>query len=141
LSERAKVGLLCLLLLLMLGVLAFTSVSTIQAVKTFQHQATAVKKGDVSTIHPWMTIHVVSHIYRVPEDYLYTSLRVSPPDRLRHATLYQLANRKHQSVNQVIHTVQTAILVYRREHPHAMPTPAPSPPPSRKPLTPTVGRT
>jgi hypothetical protein len=138
LSESAKLSLLCLLLALMLAILAFTSVSTLQAVKTFQHQATAVKSGDVSTIHPWMSIHVVSHIYYVPEDYLYSSLHISAPGPLRHSTLYQIANRRHQPVNQVIHIIQDAILVYRHEHPHYL-TPIPTPKPGKKPLTPAPG--
>jgi hypothetical protein len=141
LSERAKLGLLCLLLLLVMGVLAFTSVITLQAVRTFQHQATAVKRGDVSAIHPWMTVHVVSHICHVPEDYLYSSLQVKASDKLlRHTTLYQLANRKHEPVNQVIHTLQRAILVYRHVHPRdTAPTSAPKH--SRESLVAAPGRT
>ncbi len=141
LSERTKLSFLCLLLLLMLGILAFTSVSTIQAVKTFQHQATAVNRGDVSTIHSWMTIHVVSHVYNVPEDYLYASLQINVPHKmLRHTTLYQLASRKHQTVNQVIYTLQHAIVVYRYTHPRPA-TPTPTPERSKKSLASTPGRT
>jgi hypothetical protein len=141
LSERAKMGFLCLLLLLVMVVLAFTSVSTLQAVRTFQHQATAVKSGDVSAIHPWMTVHVVSHICHVPEDYLYRSLQIKASDKLLfHTTLYQLANRKHEPVNQVIHVLQRAILVYRHAHPHDTVL-ASAPRYSREALIATPGRT
>src|SRR5258708_5464708 len=98
-NERIGPGLLSLLLFLMLGILCFTTVNTWQAVRSFQQQNSAVKAGDVSTIHPWMTIHAVSHIYQIPEDYLYHSLDISSPGLLRQATLYQVASRKRQSVD------------------------------------------
>ena len=62
LSERAKLRLLLLLLLLMLGFLAFTTATTLQAAQNFQQQYSAVKTEDVNAIHPWMSIHVISHI-------------------------------------------------------------------------------
>ncbi len=125
LSERARLGLLCFLSLLVLGFLAFTTVNTMQAARSFQQQYSAVKTGDVRAIRPWMTIHVVSHIYHVPEDYLYRSLNIGNPLSLRHLTLYDIAKRKHQSVDQVIRSIQHAILAYRKIHPHFL-TPAPT---------------
>lgn len=125
-AERTRLALLCLLLLLMLGVLAFAVVNTIEAAQTFQKQYKAAKSGDVSAIHPWMTIRVVSHIYHVPEDYLYTSLKLKDSPALYHTTLYEIAGKKRQPVNQVIHTLQQAIATYRHEHPRS-PTPTPTP--------------
>ena len=124
-SERVKLGLLWLLLLLMLGVLTFTAADAFQAVRSFQKQYSAVKTGDVSTVHPWMTVHVISHVYHVPEDYLCGSLQIGTPGSVRHVTLYEIANRKRQPVDQVIRTIQHAIVVYRKEHPHFL-TPTPS---------------
>ena len=115
-GERAKLGLLCLLLLLMLGIVGLTAVDTYQAVRSFQQQDSALEAGDVSTIHAWMTIHAISHIYRVPEDYLCRSLQFSNPGQLRHTTLSQLAARKRQPVNRLIQTLQHAILEYRKTH-------------------------
>jgi len=117
LSERTKLGLLCLLLLLVLGCLVFTTISTVQAVRHFQQEYREVKAGDVSTIHPWMTIHAVSRIYHVPENYLYCSLHISNPRLFRHATLYDIARRRQQPVDQVIHTIQDTILAYRKASP------------------------
>ena len=135
LSERAKLGLLCFLLLLMLGFLAFTGVNTFQAVRSFQQHYSAIKTGDVQAIRPWMTIHVISHICHVPEDYLSSSLKIDD----RRATLYEVATRKRQPVNQLIHTVQYAILAYRKAHPGLLtPTPTHT---DRKLLTPTPGGT
>ena len=140
LSERARLGFLCFLLLLMLGILAFTAVNTIQAVRSFQQQYGAIKTGDVSTVHPWMTIRVISHVYHVPEDYLYRSLQISAPGSLRSATLYEIANRQRRPVDQVIRTIQHAILAYRKEHPNFF-TPTPARHMYMKPLSPTPGRT
>ncbi len=124
-SERTKLGLLSFLLLLMVGILALTAVNTIQAVRSFQQQNSALEAGDVSTVDAWMTIHVISHIYHVPEDYLYRTLDIGSPGLLRHSTLNEIANRKRQPVDQVIRTVQHAILAYRKEHPHFL-TPTPT---------------
>ena len=130
LSERVKLGLLWLLLIFMLGVLTFTAVGTFQAVRSFQKQNSAVKTGDVSAVHPWMTVHVISHVYHVPEVYLCSTLRIGTPSSVRHVTLYEIANRKKQPVDQVVRTVQHAILTYRQEHS------TPTPHTSMKPLVP-----
>jgi hypothetical protein len=137
LSERARLGLLSLLLLIMLGVLVFAAVNTVQAVKNFQHQYTAVKSENVSAIHPWMTIHVVSHIYHVPENYLYRTLNLPDTPATRHMTIETIALHKKQTTNQVIHTLQQAIVKYRKEH-HI---PTPTPQPGMKPPPPTQRRT
>ncbi|HVB23894.1 MAG TPA: hypothetical protein VNG51_18300 [Ktedonobacteraceae bacterium] len=139
-SERVKLGLLCLLLLLMIGIVAFTAINTFQAVQNLQEQYSDVKSGDVSTIHPWMTIHVVAHVYNVPEDYLYHSLQIDYPNQYRHTTLYELASHKRQSVNQLISTIQHAILTYRNKHPKSL-TPVTGQRRGGKPLLPTSGRT
>jgi hypothetical protein len=141
LSERARLSLLCFLLLLVLGFLAFSAVNTIQAARSFQQQYSAVKTGDVKAIRPWMTIHAVSHIYHVPEDYLYRSLNIGNPLSLRHLTLYDIAKRKHQSVDQIIRSIQHAILAYRKTPPHYLtPTPTPTQHTHMKPA-PAPGRT
>ena len=125
LDTRVRLGILAVALLIMLTFLSFTSVSTLQAVRNFQQQYSAVKMGDVKAIHPWMTIHIVSHVYQVPEDYLCQSLHIGTPMQVRHLTLSQLATRKRTTVDQVIHSLQHIILNYRKKHPHA-----PKPPPT-----------
>lgn len=136
-AERIRLALLCLLLLLMLGVLAFAAVNTIEAARTFQKEYKAAKSGDVSAIHPWMTIRVVAHIYRVPEDYLYSSLKLKDSPTLSHTTLYEIAGKKHQPVSLVIHTLQQAIATYRQAHPHIS---TPTPTPRARDATPRSGR-
>ena len=120
LSEDEKLKLISLSLLLILGLLAFCAIDTVQAMRSFQRQYNAVKMGDVSTVHPWMTVHVISHVYNVPESYLGHQLTISSPDQLRHSTLYEIAARKRQPVARIVHTVQQAILVYRKDHSSAL---------------------
>lgn len=142
-SERAKLGLLGILLLVMIGILIFTAANALEAARDFQEQYTAVKKGDVSAIHPWMTVHVVSHLYKVPENYLYHSLELRDSKQLRHSTLYEIASKKKQPVNTVIQTLQRAILTYRKAHPNLL-TPTPkstATPRSKRHELPTPGRT
>jgi|SRR5581483_8390135 len=121
-SEHTRLGLLSLLLLAALGIAAFALVNTFQAMRSFQQQNNATRAGDVNAIRPWMTMHVISHVYHVPEDYLEHSLNVARSDSLHQATLYEIAAHKHQPVDQLIHAVQKVILIYRKEHP------APTPP-------------
>ncbi|HET8909917.1 MAG TPA: hypothetical protein VFN23_00535 [Ktedonobacteraceae bacterium] len=127
-SERQKLTILGFLLLLMLAFLAFTSSQTLQAVGSFQQRSRAVKAGDVSTVRPWMTVHAISHIYHVPEDFLYHELHISNPIVMRHVTLNGIAMERKQPLTQVIHTVQSAIMVYRKTHPRPFPSPTARPP-------------
>lgn len=53
--ERAKLGLLCFLFLLMLGIAVFMFANALQAVHDLQQQSSEVKAGDVSTIRPCIT--------------------------------------------------------------------------------------
>ncbi len=139
-SDRISLGLLCLLLLCILGLFIFSVKNTYQAVQHFQQQVSAVKSGDVSAIHPWMTIHVISHIYDVPEDYLCHSLQVATTETYRHASLYEIAGRKRQTVDQVVHALQHAIMSYRKAHPGLL-TPTPTLHAGRKILSLAPGRT
>jgi hypothetical protein len=116
-SERAKLGVLYVLLLLALLFTGFAASNTFQAVRNLQLQNSSVRAGDVSTIRAWMTIIAVSHIYHVPEDFVYRSLGLSSNASFHRATLNEIARRKRQPVDEVIHTLQHAILTYRKEHP------------------------
>lgn len=119
LNKRGKIILLCLLLTLALGLLAFTAVQTVQQIRSFQQHSRAVRAGDVHTVRPWMTVHAVSHIYHVPENYLYQELDIHNASSMSHATLDTIAKTKHKPVNSVILNVQHAILAYRKTHPHS----------------------
>ena len=138
-SERIKLSVLSALLLLALVFSAFTTANTFQAVRNLQLQNHDVKVGNVSTIRAWMTVPAISRIYHVPEDYVYRSLEISSPASYHHVTLYEIANRKQQPVNQVIHILQHAILIYRKQHPGII-IPSRVYHSSKKHLSPVVGR-
>ncbi len=122
------------MLLLALGMLAFTVAGTYQAVRIFQQRNGELATGDVSTIRSWMTIHAISHIYQVPEGYLENALQIGSPDQVRHTTLNQLARHKRQPVDQLIRSIQHAIIAYRKKHPHhGTPMPVPKPKPTVRP--------
>jgi hypothetical protein len=116
-SERMKLSVLSALLLLALVISAFTIANTFQAVRNLQLRNHDVKVGNVSTIRAWMTVPAISRIYHVPEDYVYRSLEIASPTSYHHMTLYEIAHRKQKPVDQVIHTLQHAILSYRQQHP------------------------
>lgn len=117
LTEQKKLLLLCLLWLLMLGVVVLSATHTLWAMHNFQQENHAARAGDVTTIRPWMTLHVISHAYHISELYLDESLQVASDDISHHATLDEIAARKHQPVDQLIRTLQQIILTYREEYP------------------------
>ncbi|HEY6285024.1 MAG TPA: hypothetical protein VIX20_05135 [Ktedonobacteraceae bacterium] len=138
-SERIKLSVLSALLLLALLFSAFTTANTFQAVRNLQLQNHDVKVGNVSTIRAWMTVPAISRIYHIPEDYVYRSLEISNPASYHHVTLYEIANRKQQPVDQVIHNLQHAILIYRKQHP-GITIPSRANHSSKKHLSPVLGR-
>lgn len=117
--KRVQIGLLSILLLLMLFCTVFAAIDAVQSVHDFQQQYNDVRAENVRAVRPWMTIPVVSHMYHVPEDELCRTLSIAKADPLRRATLYEIADRKRRPVDQIVHTLQHAIQIYRHTHPHA----------------------
>jgi hypothetical protein len=118
LSVQAKLVIVSVLLALSLGITAFFASETLQAFQEFQQQHALIMAGDVRSIRPWMTIPYIAHTYHVPESYLYQSLHIADTQPPHHATLHALAMRYNRSENELVHTLQNAILVYRRQHPY-----------------------
>jgi hypothetical protein len=116
LSTRAKLVVTGILLCLALGATIFCAVQTVQAIQHFREEHTLTMAGDVRTIRPWMTIHDISHVYHVPESYLYEWLDITNPRSVRHATLDSLAARYNRSLDGLIGDVQNAIRTYRKEY-------------------------
>lgn len=135
LSIRAKFIIIGSLLLLALGSTIFAAESTVQAYRSFVQQHTLARAGDVRTIRPWMTIPYIARVYHVPETYLYHTLHIVDTHPPRHATLHALAMRTHHPVDNLISTIQTAILTYRKQHP-----PSPSSPGQHARASPVPGR-
>jgi hypothetical protein len=138
-SERIKLSVLSALLLLALVFSAFTIANTLHAVQNLQQRNHDVKVGNVNTIRPWMTVPAISRIYHVPEDYVYRSLEITNPVSYNHMTLYDIAHRKKQPVDNVIHTLQHAILIYRQQHP-GITTPSRMYHSSKNHVAPVIGR-
>lgn len=118
-SKRVQIGLLSILLLLMLLCTAFAAIDAAQSVHDFQQQYNDVKAENVRALRPWMTIPVVSHMYHVPENELCRALRIAKTDPLRRATLYEIADHRRRPVDQIVHTLQHAIQIYRHKYPHS----------------------
>jgi hypothetical protein len=112
-SVRVRVVLTGILLMLSLICALFAARATVGAFQNLQQER---QQGDVQTIHPWMTIPYIAHVYQVPENYLYDALHLSNARPSRHTTLQELAIRLHRPVGTVIHTVQESIQLYRKEH-------------------------
>ncbi len=113
------------------------------ALQNFQQQTMLTRKGDVSTIRPWMTIPYIASTYHIPESYLYGSLHLThlpSTPALHHTTLHVLAVRYKRPDEELIHEVQAAILTYRKQHSHVHP--AATAPPAHHGNKPTLpGRT
>lgn len=106
------------LLLLALSGTAIAARATVGAFQQFQEEQTLTAKNDVQMVHAWMTIPYIAHNYHVPTSYLYKALKIAKEDHVaQHSTLNEFAMHTRQSVTTIIHTVQVAILNYRKQHP------------------------
>jgi len=104
------------LLCLALAAAVIATIATVQAFQRLQQTRQLILAGDVRAIQPWMTVHHISIVYHVPENYLYQALKIPKPANAR-LSLMLLAGRYKRPVNQLIHEVQVAILTYRKQHP------------------------
>jgi hypothetical protein len=75
-------------------------------------------------IRPWMTVPYVAHSYRVPPPVLYKALGI-PPEPHDRRPLKKIARDQSRSVNDVISTLENAIVGERSAHPPGGPTPQP----------------
>jgi hypothetical protein len=116
-SVRKKIVIVGILLLLAVGITGFFAVQTMQDLRDFQRQHALAVAGDVHSIQPWMTIPYISHVYSVPESYLYGALSLTPTTSHRHVTLHTLSISYNRPVNDLIRKIQLAIQTYRRYHP------------------------
>lgn len=113
---RTKLILNITLLALALSCTILAANAEMSAFQGFRRQDALARAGDVRTIRSWMTIPYIAHAYHVPTTYLYQTLHIT--DKYpSHSTLQALAIRYHRPTNALIHDVQVAITVYRRDHP------------------------
>lgn len=113
---RVKLILTGVLLCLALAGAVIATLATVQAFQRFQQTRNLVLAGDVRSIRPWMTVHYISVIYHVPEDYLYQALNIPNPPPVKPA-LSLLAQYYNRPVDELIHEIQVAIETYRGQHP------------------------
>lgn len=114
-SVRVKLILIGVLLCLALVGAIIATIATVQAFQHFQQTRNMVLAGDVRAIRPWMTVHHISVIYHVPENYLYQALKI-PNHPAARLSLRLLAGRYNRPVDELIHELQVAIQIYRRQH-------------------------
>ncbi len=107
-SASAKVLLLGVLIGVVLGATTFAAVRTYQVYQRLHQYSLKVQARDAQIIRAWMTLPYIARVYHVPEDYLYQWLGLQNTPPLHHATLYAVAERLHQPVEQVITSVQHA---------------------------------
>ena len=122
-SVRAKVILLSVLCIFALGATMLAAASTYKAFQAWHQHYLMVQAGDVRTIRPWMTLPFIARVYHVPADYLYQWLDVQDTPSTHHVTLNDIAEREHKPVDQVIQSVQEAIITYRSQHSQPSPSP------------------
>ncbi len=108
-----------ILLCVALVAVVFTTLGTVRAIQSLQQQHMLAKAGDVSTIRPWMTIPYIAHTYHVPESYLYNSLHISNTHTSKHMPLHALAAHYQRPISSIVHDVQKAVILYRKQHPYS----------------------
>ncbi len=105
-----------LLLIVSLCGTIYAARATIGAVHSLSVQQTLNRTRDVRTVRSWMTIPYIAHTYRVPANYLYTSLGIKSKDKhINHVTLHTIATNSRRPDNEIVHRVQKAILTYRQQ--------------------------
>src|SRR5438477_10704339 len=75
-------------------------------------------------IRPWMSVACVAHSYRVPPHVLYESLGIAPQPHDRRPTR-DIAREQNRSVEEVIATLQNAIVRERAQNPSGSQSPSP----------------
>jgi hypothetical protein len=118
----AKFAIIGILLILSLSGTVYAARATLGAVHSFTVQQTLSKNGDVRTVRPWMTINYISHMCRVPTNYLDDSLGVARGDtHFNRATLHEIATYAKQSDAEIVSHTQKAVLNYRHHKPAEKP--------------------
>lgn len=116
-SRTTTIIIISILLCVALVAVVITTLGTVRAIQSLQQQHTLAKAGDVSTIRPWMTIPYIAHTYHVPENYLYDSLHIPDTHTTRHMPLHALATHYQRPLSSVVQDVQSAVTLYRKQHP------------------------
>jgi hypothetical protein len=109
------IGVSILLCLALAGTI-IAAIGTIRAYQKLEEHHQLITAGDVNTISSWMTVPYIARVYHIPESCLDGSLQLSDPSLQKHATLRFIADQDKKPVDDLIHSVQQAILNYRKNH-------------------------
>ena len=115
LSARSRLIVTSFLLCLAVAVTIFCAVQTVQAIQRFQLAHSQIVHKDVNAIQPWMTIHYISRVYAVPEEYLIQQISITDTGQISRVPLRTLAIRYNRSVDGLIRELQIAIKAYRKQ--------------------------
>jgi hypothetical protein len=118
-SIQRRIIFITICLLLTVVALVIISRSTMGALHTVQQRQNMVHRGDVNLIHQWMTIPYIAHQYHVPDQILYTALKLPNTTVNSHSTLQTIAIKQKKPVTTIIHTLQETILSYQKTHPRS----------------------
>jgi len=126
-SETANTQRRWVLVVILIG-LILVAVFSFRAIRSFiQIQRTGLQPGetDVELIRGWMTVPYIARVYDVPEEYIFTSLHLSPQEH-QQSSLSDI-NRllKPGQPGYALDQVKEAIRQYKRTHP---PQETPTPP-------------
>lgn len=116
-SMQRRFIIISFFLILSLGASIFATHATIDAVQNVHQHQIMAHQGDVHLIRQWMTIPYVAHVYQVPDNTLYSALKLKNDTITRHSTLQAIALQRKQPVEVIIHQLQGTILEYRKSHP------------------------
>jgi hypothetical protein len=116
LDTRSRLFVTSILLCLALAATIFCAVQTVRAIQHFQLTRSQIVQGDVNTIQPWMTIHYISRVYAVPEEYLIDHISIPDSRQVSNVPLRTLAARYNRSVDGLIRELQIAIKAYRKQN-------------------------
>lgn len=118
LSARSRLIVTSFLLCLAVAATIFCAVQTVQAIQRFQLAHSQIIQRDVNAIQPWMTIHYISRVYGVPEEYLAHSIGLTNSRQWTNVPLRSLSVHYNRPVDALIRELQAAIKAYQKLHPY-----------------------
>lgn len=108
------------LLLILVG-LALVLFFGLRALRAFRHVREGPRETDVELIQEWMTIHYVSHVYKVPPDYLFAQLGISEPEN-RNKSIAEI-NEEYAAAESGVILAQVKAIIQQFQAEHSAPEP------------------
>ncbi len=103
---------------------------SLRAIRAFRHVREGPRETDVELIRDWMTVPYVSHLYRVPPDYIFEHLDIQGQEN-RDKSIAELNEAfAPTETDAILNQIKTIVLQFQAEY---VP---PEPPDPRPPDTP-----